>query len=84
MFFDTELKIVKQVLWPHEGIFDICWSSTLDRFIVVGKDSIFLVDENTMSIKSVETLEKQHWFSCTCFNDHCFYQQIYGVHLSWN
>ena len=71
-FVNAELTIIKQVLWPHDVISDICWSSTLDRFIVIVKDSIFLVDENTMSIESVETVEKRNWISCTCFKEQLF------------
>jgi hypothetical protein len=29
-------------------------------------------DENTMSIESVETVEKQSWFSCMCFDTQLF------------
>ena len=71
-FVNTELTIVKQVLWSYDVIDDMCWSSTLDRFIVIVKDNIFLVDENTMSIESVQTVEKRRWLSCTCFNDQLF------------
>jgi len=71
-FLNTELIILKQVLWPHDIIDDICWSSTLARFILIAKDNIHLADENTMSIKSLKTIEKQEWFSCTCFNDQLF------------
>jgi hypothetical protein len=71
-FVNAELIIIKQVLWPHNVIKGICWSSTLDRFIVIVKDNVFLVDENTMSIESVETVEKRNWFTCTCFNDQLF------------
>jgi hypothetical protein len=71
-FLNVELKVVKQVLWPYDGITDICWSSTLDRFIVIRKNGMFLVDENTMSIENVETVEKQNWLSCTCYNTQLF------------
>jgi hypothetical protein len=71
-FLNSELTIVKQVLWPHDAINDMCWSSILSRFIVIVKGNIFLVDGNTMSIESVQTVEKRNWFSCTCFNDELF------------
>jgi hypothetical protein len=71
-FVNHELTIVKQVLWPYDTINDMCWSSTLNSFIVIAKGNIFLVDENTMSIESVQTVEKQNWLSCTCFNDQLF------------
>jgi hypothetical protein len=71
-FLNSELTIVKQVLWPYDVINDMCWSSTLNSFIVIVKGNIFLVDENTMSIESVQTVEKRNWCSCTCFNDQLF------------
>ncbi|CAF0961998.1 unnamed protein product [Rotaria sordida] len=63
---DKEMNIVKQVLWPFDAIQDMCWSSTLDRFIVLGKNNIYLVNENTMSINNVHTMEERNWLSCTC------------------
>jgi hypothetical protein len=71
-FLDAKLKIVKQVLWPYDSIRDICWSSALNRFLVIVNEIIFLVDENTMSIERVKTIKKQKWLSCTCFNDQLF------------
>ncbi|CAF0949095.1 unnamed protein product [Rotaria sp. Silwood1] len=64
--FDLEMNLVKQTLWSYGGIHDMCWSSTLDRFIVLGKNNIFLIDENTMSIDNVHTIEGRDWGSCTC------------------
>ncbi len=69
---DVKLTVVKQVLWPYDSLFDMCWSSTLNRFIVISKENVFLVDENTMSIESVQTIAKQRWLSGTCFNDELF------------
>jgi hypothetical protein len=71
-FLNTELTKVKQVLWPYDAIGDMCWSSTLNRFIVISKKNVFLVDENTMSIESVQAITKQSWFSSTCFDDELF------------
>ncbi len=71
-FLNTELTKVKQVLWPYDVIGDMCWSSTLNRFIVISKENFFLVDENTMSIESVQAIAKQRWLSGTCFNDELF------------
>jgi hypothetical protein len=63
---DKEMNITKQVLWEHQAILNMCWSSTLDRFIVVEEKNIFLVDERTMSIETIETIEERLWWSCTC------------------
>jgi hypothetical protein len=65
-FVDQGLNIVKEVSWPHDNIYDMCWSSTLNRFIVIGERIVFLVDENRMSIENVSTIEERNWESCTC------------------
>ncbi|CAF2455618.1 unnamed protein product [Rotaria sp. Silwood2] len=62
---DRELNIAKQTLWSYGIIQDMCWSSTLDRFIVLGKSDIFLINEHTMSIDNVHTIEERDWGSCT-------------------
>ena len=82
-FVNAELTIVKQVLWPHERIKDICWSSTLDRFIVIVKDNIFLVDENTMSIESVRQLRNKTGSLVHASTTNYFCQQMNGVHPLW-
>ncbi|CAF3418143.1 unnamed protein product [Rotaria sp. Silwood1] len=64
--FDQKLNIAKETLWSYGAIWDMCWSSTLDRFIVLGKKSIFLINENTMSIDNVHTVSKRDLLSCTC------------------
>ncbi len=63
---DRELNIAKQTLWSHDKIIDMCWSSTLNRFIMIGGQRVFLVDENTMMIGNMETIDKRNWLSCTC------------------
>ncbi|CAF4005169.1 unnamed protein product [Rotaria sp. Silwood2] len=65
-FFDYEMNMVKQVLWSYGSIHDMCWSSALDRFIVLGKNNIYLVNDYTMTIDNVHTIEERHWGSCTC------------------
>jgi hypothetical protein len=69
---DTELRIVKQVVWSHDLIGKICWSSTLAKFIILVDDDIFLIDENTMLIDKASIAVKQRWLSCTCSNDQLF------------
>ena len=33
---------------------------------MIGGKHVFLVDENTMSIDNVQTIEERNWLSCTC------------------
>jgi hypothetical protein len=44
----------------------MCWSETLNRFIVIGKDVAFLVNEDALTIDSVQTIPKGKWLSGTC------------------
>jgi hypothetical protein len=65
--FDRELKLIKQSPWIHGIIYDMCWSSTLNHFIVINQSgAVLLIDENSMSIEYVETISVQNWWSCTC------------------
>ncbi|CAF0962035.1 unnamed protein product [Rotaria sordida] len=64
--FDQDMNIIRQTLWPYDAIRDMCWSSRLDRFIVLEKNNIYLINENTMSIDNVHTIEEREWLSCTC------------------
>ncbi|CAF4016865.1 unnamed protein product [Rotaria sp. Silwood2] len=70
--FNRELRLVKEDVWTHGLIWDMCWSSTLARFVVLTLNSVFLVDENTMSIQQVETIKGQRWYSCTCSDTSLF------------
>jgi hypothetical protein len=62
----SEMNVIKQTLWSHGQIKDMCWSSILNRFIVTGNEMVFLVDENTLMIDNVQTIQKRKWLSCTC------------------
>jgi hypothetical protein len=62
---DQDLNIVKQNSWIYGTIYDMCWSSTLNRFIIINGSDVFLVDETNMSIENVQTLQKRKWLSCT-------------------
>ncbi|CAF3657188.1 unnamed protein product [Rotaria socialis] len=65
-FYDRELNIAKQILWKYGNIWDVCWSSTLERFIAFEQNNIFLINDNTMSVHYVHTIKQRDWVSCTC------------------
>ncbi|CAF2743696.1 unnamed protein product [Rotaria sp. Silwood2] len=69
---DQDLDIFKRVLWCHGRIYDMCWSETLDRFIILDEKNLFFVDANTLSIEKVQTIEKRKWLSCTCSDEFLF------------
>jgi hypothetical protein len=62
---DQNLNIVKQNSWIYGTIYDMCWSSALNRFIIINGSDVFLVDEDHMSIENIQTLQKRKWLSCT-------------------
>ncbi|CAF3537233.1 unnamed protein product [Rotaria socialis] len=63
---DQKFTIIKQTPWAFGEIWDMFWSSVLDRFIVINQNSIFLVDDDMMSIKTIQTLNKHAWCCGTC------------------
>jgi len=62
---DREMNVVKKVRWNYDDIYDMCWCSTLDRFIINEGSSIFLFDDSTMTIQKIKTIEETRWSSCT-------------------
>ncbi|CAF2455540.1 unnamed protein product [Rotaria sp. Silwood2] len=66
--FNQEMNIIKHAVWSYGRIWDMCWSSTLNRFIVLGRNNIYLINENTMSINNVYTSVEHDFISCTCSN----------------
>ncbi|CAF5036937.1 unnamed protein product, partial [Rotaria magnacalcarata] len=64
--FDRDANIVTQTVWSYGEIHEMCWSVTLGQFIVLGANSIFCINENTMSIQEVDTIRELDWISCTC------------------
>lgn len=63
---NQDMNIIKEVSWTYGQIIDICWSVALNRFIITGGRTIFLVDENTMVIDKMKITKTRDWLSCTC------------------
>ena len=64
---DRTLTVVKQIPWPY-GHVNICWSSALDRFVLVTNKDIFTLDENTMILQecSIPHHNKKDWSCAAC------------------
>ena len=62
---DDDLNILRQNSWIYGTIYDMCWSATLNRFIVINGSDVFLVDEQSVSIENIPTLKNHKWLSCT-------------------
>ena len=63
---DQQFNIIKKAAWSFGEISDMFWSTALKRFIVINESSVFLVDEDAMSIESMQMAAKQTWCCGTC------------------
>jgi hypothetical protein len=71
--FDKELTLVKQFPWKYNPISDMCWSSTLNSFIIITfKEGGFLVNEDMTLVEPIKTIEQNFWSSCTCSDESLF------------
>ena len=64
--FDRHFTIIKQAPWPHDEIWDICWSSTISRFIVITNTEVYNVDHNTMTFTRCPISDQVEWYRATC------------------
>ncbi|CAF0747947.1 unnamed protein product [Rotaria sordida] len=65
---DQEFTIIKKTLWSFGEIWDMFWSSVLERFILINEKNVFLLDENKMSIENIQIATKYNWCCGTCSN----------------
>jgi len=69
---DRDLKIVKSVRWSHDIIHNINWSSVLKQFIILTTNVVYLLDPNTMFIRTIMKTDDKRFWSSACFNDRLF------------
>ena len=69
---DRNLNIIRRTNWNYEDIRSMCWSSSLDRFIISSDEGIFSLDDTSMSIEKLKITEQRKWFSCTCSDKSLF------------
>lgn len=69
---NQHMNIVRESLWPFNVIIDMCWSSTLNQFILINENDLFLVDENITSIDKIHIKSDNTWFACTCSDTSLF------------
>ena len=64
---DKELTMVKKIPWKNCGIYHMCWSSTLKKFILLTYNKgMYLINENLTSTEEIQINPKQIWWRCTC------------------
>ena len=63
---NKDLSTYRQTPWTYGPILDMCYSSSLNRFIILSENEAFLFDEEKMIIEKVRSIPWQRWISCTC------------------
>jgi hypothetical protein len=63
---DENLFIIQETKWPNDWIRDMCWSQILNCFFIITINNVYLVEEKTLLIKHIQTIEGKFWQSCTC------------------
>lgn len=72
LLLDQDFKIVKQQFWSYGWIRDMCWSSTLNSFILITNNQTFFINNQFEISSPVQHNFQQCWFSCTTSNDSLF------------
>ncbi|CAF3720601.1 unnamed protein product [Rotaria sp. Silwood1] len=67
--FDKQLTIIKEIPWIYSDV-HICWSSILDKFILITEKIIFTLDDNTMTIDQcqINPINNKEWSFGSCSN----------------
>lgn len=71
---NKDLLIVKRIPWIYDYV-DMCWSSTLERFLLITAKQIFILDENSSMFEqcsTIESIDDKEWSCGTC-SDTSFY-----------
>ena len=64
---DRQSQIVKEIPWKFDFVRDMCWSSTINAFLLITRNrELYLVHEKTLAIEFVQNIDTQDWSSCTC------------------
>ncbi|CAF1020312.1 unnamed protein product [Adineta steineri] len=73
---DRQLTIIERIPWIHGRIYSMCWSSTINRFIIITNNIIFTLDENLLAIERCDLIHSnniyRNWRSGTCSNTNLF------------
>jgi hypothetical protein len=63
---NKDFEIIYQIQWSNSWIWDMSWSSAIDRFILLTLECIFTLNPTTKSIESVQKADQFTFGSCTC------------------
>ncbi|CAF1462687.1 unnamed protein product [Didymodactylos carnosus] len=68
--YDHELNLYKQIPWNHDIIWDMCWSTIINEFILLTLTNIYTIDVKTTNIKLIDQIKPHKtdapFGHCTC------------------
>ncbi|CAF2687781.1 unnamed protein product [Rotaria sp. Silwood2] len=73
---DRNLNIINEILFTHNGVHSICWSSTINRFIIIALKEILTFDANTMALENCSIPFNENWYRGTCSEDNLFLSTV--------
>lgn len=62
---DSQSRLVKQIVWPHQWIRDMCWSEKLESFLLLTSNHLYTLN-GQLQLSLVPIVGSKSWFSCTC------------------
>lgn len=70
---DKQLNIIQEIPWTYDHV-EICWSSTLNQFILITERIIFTLDENTKILNQCSIyIDNDKEWSCGACSDTSLY-----------
>lgn len=68
-FIDSNFRILKKIPWHLQTMHDVCWSSSLDRYILTTDlCGICFATEKSISVNDIDYFSTEKFHSCTCSN----------------
>ncbi|CAF4015282.1 unnamed protein product, partial [Adineta steineri] len=74
---DQNLTVIKKSQENFDHVYDMCWSPTLARFILLDRRTIFILDPNTMLIQRIPIDQDRRCWSCTCSDTSLFLSTLF-------
>lgn len=73
---DQNFDIINEILFYHDGVHSIFWSSTINRFIIITFKKVFILDEKTMMLEECSISFNIDWWRGTCSDDTLFLSSV--------
>ncbi len=69
--------IVNEIQFNLDGIHSICWSSTINRFIIITFKEILILEDKIMMLEQCPiSLSSIDWWRGTCSDDTLFLSSV--------